>query len=170
MAGGEIAEREVADADAQEAERGMAHGGGHAADLAVFAFDELEREPGVRDGFADADGGIAWRKGGWWGEKADAAGERAEVAEVESAAAEARERIRRWNTFDLGPVFAAVGVLGIEQAGIEAGFVAEEEEAFGIGVEAAEGVNVFGEREVSEGAPAGAGLGRELGEDAVRFV
>jgi len=54
-----IAEGESADAFAKEAEAGEADGGGHAADLAVFAFAEFESEPGIDDFLANADGGIA---------------------------------------------------------------------------------------------------------------
>ena len=43
-----------------------------------------------------------------------------------------------------GGVFALVSVAGIEEAGVEAGLVAEEEEPLGIGVEATEGIDVRG--------------------------
>jgi len=42
----------------------------------------------------------------------------------------------------LGPVFAAVGVLGIEEAVVQRGLVAEEKEAFGVGIEATERIDV----------------------------
>lgn len=63
-----------------------------------------------------------------------------------------------------------MGVARIEEAGVETGLVAEEQEALAVGVEAAEGVNAGGQAEVGERAPFGAGLGRELREDAVGFV
>ena len=70
----------------------------------------------------------------------------------------------------MGPVFAAVGVLGIEEAVVQRGLVAEEKEAFGVGIEATERIDVAGQIEVGEGAPTRSGLGGELREDAVGFV
>ena len=45
----------------------------------------------------------------------------------------------------MGEVGAGVGGFGIEEAVVEAWFIAEEEEAFGIEVESTEGVGVWGE-------------------------
>ena len=153
----------MADAHADEAEGGVADGGGHAADLAVFAFGEGEAEPGVGHVFAEAHGRVAGREIGGDVEERDVAGRGAVVAEGEAAAGELGEGGGSGDAFDEGGVFALVGVVGIEEAGVEAGLVAEEKEAFGIGVEAAEGVDVRRQVEIGEGAPAGAGLGRELG-------
>jgi hypothetical protein len=36
--------------------------------------------------------------------------------------------------FDLGPVGAGVGLLGVEELGVESGFVGEKEEAFAVAV------------------------------------
>ena len=69
----------------------------------------------------------------------------------------------------LGPVSAGVGVLGIEQFGVQSGFIGKKKESFTVAVEAAEGVNVFGETEFGQGALSGV-VRRELGEDAVGFV
>ena len=52
---------EVADFDADEAEGWMPNGSGHATNLAIFSFDELEFEPRGGNGFAEADGRIARR-------------------------------------------------------------------------------------------------------------
>ena len=62
-----------------------------------------------------------------------------------------------------------MGGFGIEEAVVEAWFIAEEEEAFGIEVESAEGVGVRGEGEFGEGSLAGLVRG-ELAEDAEGFV
>ena len=92
------------------------------------------------------------------------------AVEIEAATRQAGEGIGGRDALDLRPVFAAVGVLRIEQPGVEAGLVAEKEEAFGVGVEPAERVDVFWEVEVRERAPTRAGFGRELREDAVGLV
>ena len=169
-AGGEITKGKVADAGAEQAERGVANGGGHAADLAVFSLREFEGEPGVGDGFSHADGRDARSDGGSGIEQARATGQRAIVVDRDAAAGEAGEGIRGRGAFNLRPVFAAMGVARIEEAGVETGLVAEEQEALAVGVEAAEGVNAGGQAEIGERAPFGAGLGRELREDAVGFV
>ncbi len=122
----------------------MAHRGRHAADLAVFAFDEFEGEPGVGDVFADADGRIAWRQSGRGIEQARGARQCAVVVERDATAGETDDGVGGRDAFDLRPVFAAVCVFRIEQTRVQARLVAEEQEAFRVGVEAAEGVNVFG--------------------------
>jgi len=169
-AGGEITKEKVADAGAQEAERGVADGGGHAADLAVFSFDEFEGEPGVGDGFSHADGRVARGEGGSGIDEARATGQRAVIVDHDTAAGESGEGFGGGRALDLGPVFAAMGVARIEQSGVEAGLVAQEEQALAVGVEATEGVDAGGQGEVGERAPFRAGLGRELREDAVGFV
>lgn len=70
----------------------------------------------------------------------------------------------------MGPVFAAVGVLGIEETVVQPGLIAEEKEALGVGIEATERIDVGRQTEVGEGAPTRSGLGGELREDAVGFV
>ena len=75
MAGGQGGEAEIADADAEEAEGGVADGGGHAADLAVFAFDEFEADPAVGHAFPKADGRDAGRDFGLGFEQPGATGE-----------------------------------------------------------------------------------------------
>lgn len=91
------------------------------------------------------------------------------VALEGDAGGEAVEGFLGRDPFDLGPVGAWVGAVWVEEAGIEAGFVAEEEEAFGIGVEAAERIDVPGEAEPGERAVRGTVRG-ELAEDPVGFV
>ena len=74
-----------ADADAEEAERGVADSGGHAADLAVFAFGEFDGDPGVGNVFAKADRWIARREIGRCIEKSGTARKRAVFAERDAA-------------------------------------------------------------------------------------
>jgi hypothetical protein len=167
---GERFEREGANADADQAERGVADGGGHAADLAVFAFGEFEGEPGVGNVFADANRWVALREVRRCIEKVGTAGERAVFAERDTAGGKAGEGVGRRDAFDLGEVFPRVGVAWVEEAVDEGAFVGEEEKALAIGVETADGVDARREVEGGERAPLRAGLGGELGEDAVGFV
>src|SRR2546425_4730252 len=52
----EIAQSDRTDGNANEAQRRMAHGRGHAADLPVLPFAQGDLEPGRRDGLAAPDG------------------------------------------------------------------------------------------------------------------
>lgn len=71
--------------------------------------------------------------------------------------------------FDLGPVFAFVGVTGMQELLVPAGFVAEEQQALGVGIQAADGIDVFGELKFGEGT-VGRAVAGELGQHAVGFV
>jgi hypothetical protein len=174
---------ELADGDAEEAEGGMADGSGHFADLAVAAFVEGEFEPAGGDVLADADRGIAgWDKEGcgsgrdgrdarapWFWVDAGGLGGEGLASFYDNSGAELLEGGFGDFAFDLGPVGAGVGVFGVEEIGVESGFVGEKEEAFAVAVEAAERVDGFREAEFGQGALSGV-VGGELGEDAVGFV
>ena len=171
FADGEIAEGEGADALAQEAEAGEADGGGHAADLPVFAFAELEAEPGVDDFLANADGGIAVGDGRGLLEGLGAAGHAAVTFDNESSAAELSEGCFIWDAFDEDEVAATMVEAGIQQAVFERFLVGEEEEALGVHIETAEREALRREIELLEGALSFvAGVGIELAEDAEGFV
>ena len=60
------------------------------------------------------------------------------------------ERFGRGNSLDLHPVCTRMGVARMEKALVPLGFVAEQEQSLGIGVEAADGVNAGRERKISE--------------------
>ncbi len=169
-AGREIAERERADPRSHQAQRRMADRGGHAADLAVLALGQLQREPRVGHALAMANRRVARGERGRGRQEPRPARLGAKITEVEAAPLEAAERRGVGHALDLRPIFAGVPVLWIEEAGVEAGFVAQQQQALGVGIEAPEGVAVPGQREVRERAPARAGFGRELREHAVGFV
>ena len=167
VAGGEVGgETESADGDAEEAEGRVADRGGHFADLAVAAFVQGEFEPAGRDVLAVADRWIARRK--IWVDAFGFGGE-GYFSFDDDTVAQFLQRIFGHLPFDLGPVSAGVGVFGVEEFGVETGFVGEKKESFAVAVEAAEGVDVFREPEFGQGALSGM-IRRELGEDAVWFV
>lgn len=168
MAGLERCEVKSADTHADQAQRGVADGGGHASDLAVTAFDEFEGDPAIGNGFPHANGRVSGRDCGLGVEQPSAAGEGG-AALNEDATAEAGEGFRGGDAFDLDPVLTRVGVFGLEEPLIPVGFVAEEEETFGVGVEAADGVDAGWELEFGEIAVWGT-VGGELGENAPRFM
>ena len=148
----------------------MADGGGHPSNLAVLTLGELERDPGVRDVFPMTDRRIAGRQLRGRIEQPDTTGPGAEFTEVDSAALEAAQRLRVRHALHLRPVLAPVGMTWIQKAGVQAGLAAQQQQALGIGVETAEGINAFWEREVGQRAPAGTRFGSELGQHAVRLV
>ena len=62
-----------------------------------------------------------------------------------------------------------MGVFRVEQASVESGFVAEKKEAFRIGIETPERVNIFWESKLSQGAVGGAIWGK-LGNHPIGFM
>jgi len=62
-----------------------------------------------------------------------------------------------------------MGVFRVEQAGVESGFVAEEQEAFRIRIKSTKGVNIFWESKLSQGAVGGAIWGK-LGNHTIGFM
>jgi len=143
-------------------------GGGHAPDLTVAAFDEFEFDPAVGDILAKTDGRIARGDDRLGIEERDPAGTGAVILDGDTGS-ELLEGFRGGNPLDLGPVGAGMAAFGIEQAGIQAGFIAEEQQALGVGIESAEGVDVGWKTEPGEGT-VGRTVGGELAEDTVRFV
>ena len=133
LAGGEVGgEMELADGDAEEAEGGMADGGGHFADLAVAAFVEGEFEPAGGDVRADADrGGAGGDEEGcgsgrdgraarapWFRVDAGGLGGEGLAAFDDDAGAELLQGGLGDFAFDLGPVGAGVGVFWVEEIGV----------------------------------------------------
>lgn len=147
----------------------MANRGGHAAHLTVFALGELKREPGIGNAFAKPDRRIARRQGWWRVERSNAAAARGVVADPD-AAFEFCQSDGIGDALDLRPVFAAMAALRIEEIGVEARLVAQEQQTLGVGIETPERVNVFRKREFGERAPARSDFGSELRKDAVGFV
>lgn len=149
----------------------MTDGGGHATDLAVFAFAEFEADPGVDDGFAKSDGWVAFGDAGVLLEGAGAAGEATVAFDDDLSATKFFEGGLIGFAFDEDEVATAVLVFGIEEAVFESFFVGEKEEAFAIHVKAAEWEALWGKGKTLQGVlfffP---GVGVELAEHSVGFV
>ena len=176
----QIRKGEVADARSKQAQGGVADGGGHAPNLAVFALVEGEGEPAVGNVFSEAYRRLSRReRGDLTGGHAPHPQRGAGVVGQPNAGGEAGERLGGRYPFNLHPIFAFVGVTRVEQPGVESRFVGKQQQALAVGVEPAKGINpgwqarAGGEgrgSEVGEGFPRGPGLGGELGQDAVGFV
>ena len=91
------------------------------------------------------------------------------VAGYADSGFEAVEGLGCRDSFDLSPIGAGVSEFRVSEAVLESAVVGEEEESFGVVVEAAGGVDVGDGDEVGEGWVA-LGRGGELAEDAVGFI
>ncbi len=67
------------------------------------------------------------------------------------------------------PIGARVSATGIEEAGVESGLVAQEEQALAVGIEAPDGIDARREAEAGKGA-VGRAVRGELREDAAGLV
>ena len=92
----------------------MADRGRHAADLAVLAFGEFERDPTSRHGFAEADGRMARTNFRLRIEQPCARG-KCFAALNGKPLRELFERIGRWSAFHLRPIRARMRAAGVQQ-------------------------------------------------------
>ena len=114
---------------------------------------------------------IGGSRGGHLGlriENPGAAGQRLALLEGEPCA-ELEQRLRRGHSLDLRPVFAFMGVAGMQQSLVQPGFVAQQQQPLGVRVKPAQGVNALGKAEFSQGA-VGRTVRRKAGEDAAGLV
>ena len=139
----QIIEREAADADAEETKGWESDGGGHAADLAVFAFGEGELDPGGGHRLAETHGRITrWMR--WLGiESRGEAGKGAEVLQIQAAALQKTESLLGDLSLDLGVVGAGMALAGIDEAICPAGLIAEQNEAFRIAIQSPNGIDML---------------------------
>jgi len=150
LAGGEGGEIEGADTHPDEPQGWVADGGGHAADLAVSAFDEFEGDPAIGDGLTHPDGRGPWGDVRLRFQEPGTAWE-GRAALDDDTLAELVDGFGVGYSFDLDPVPAGMGMSGLEQSLIPMGFIAEEEETLGIGVQSSDGVDAGRELEFGEG-------------------
>src|ERR1035441_11135179 len=106
----------------------MSDGGGHAADLVVLAFGQLQANPTGGYGLAEADRRVARGKVRLRVENPGAAGQSLAFLDDESFC-KLEQGVRRGNSFNLDPVFALVGVARVQESFIQAGLVADQEQS-----------------------------------------
>ena len=151
-----------------EAEGGMAHGSSHFSDLPVFSFCQLENDPGIGNAFSKTNRGIPGGQGGLGFQKPGPAW-KGFASLDEQSLGKFFQGIGRWDSFDLGPIGPGVALFRIEQPTVQAGLITEEKKSFGVRIQPAEGIDVFGKAELGEGSVRGPIQG-ELGKHPVGFV
>ena len=60
--------------------------------------------------------------------------------------------VRGRDPLHLGPVGTGVPFFRVKQSAVQAGFIAEQKHAFGVGIQPAQGINVFRKPKFSEGS------------------
>src|SRR5947207_14971638 len=102
----------------------MSYGGGHAADLAVFAFGQLKRNPAGWDSFAKANRWNSRRQIWLRIEQPTTRGKYPALAN-EQAFFKLSESFVGRNALDLRPIDAFVRVFWMQQPFVQFGFIAE---------------------------------------------
>ena len=97
----------------------MADGGGHAADLAVLPFEQLQANPTSRHGLAEADRRVTRGNLRLRVQNPGAAGQGLVFLNDESFR-QLEQGVRRGDAFDLDPVFALMGVTRVQQSFVQA--------------------------------------------------
>ena len=164
----QIAEPEISDAHAHQPQRRMADGRRHPPHLAVLALDEFQSDPAIRHALAKADGRIARRHLGLRFQQPCAA-RQGLVALNHQTVLHFVQHLARRDLLHLRPILALVGVARVQEFFIPVRLVAQEQQALGIRVESADGVNVFRKTEFRQRTVRRAVVG-ELRQHAVRFV
>src|ERR1035437_6273263 len=145
-AGRQVAELKASNSHPDEPQGWMADSRRHAADLAVLPLEQLQANPTSRHGLTEADRRVTRGNIWLWLQNPGPAGERLACLNDQSLR-QLEQGVRRWNPFDLDPVFALVGVTRVQQSFVQGSLVAEQQQTFGVGVEPANGIDVLREAE-----------------------
>lgn len=131
----EVAKRKGSNPFAEKTETGMSDCGGHAADLAIFAFTEFQADPGVDDVFAIADRRITIGNGGSLLKGSGPTREAFVAFDDDGSASEFLEGGRLGLSFHEDEIATAMLKAGIQQAILQGFLVGEEKQAFRVHVE-----------------------------------
>lgn len=147
----QIAQPKISDAHAKQAQGRVTDRGGHFADLAIFSFHQFQRNPAVLDGLPKTNRRIARRDDRLRIKDASVAGE-CFAAFDHDATFQFTQLFHRWNPLDLRPIFPLMSLTGVKQLPVQLRLIAHEQQAFGIGVEPANGPYLLRKTELRKGA------------------
>jgi hypothetical protein len=166
--GWNIPEPEKSDPHPDEAQSGVSDGGGHATDLAVFAFSESEGDPASRNRLSEPDGRFARREIRLRLEEPRAA--RPDAASLNHQVLFELPQCGRFrNAFDLDPILAFVSAGGMQEAMVQIRFIAQKQKTLRIRIQPSDRVNPFWKTKLRQRAVARS-ISGELRKHPVRFV
>ena len=113
-------------------------------DLPVPAFHQFKGDPALGDVPAETDRRVAGPHIGLGFEEPRLARQRP-AASNRHAPRKGLQRLRAGNAFDLRPVKAGMPVAWIEELHVQRGFIAQQQKALAVGIEAAYGIDTGGE-------------------------
>lgn len=146
----------------------MPDGRRHSPHLPVLAFDQFESNPAIGNIFADTNRRVArWHLR--LRLKQPCAARQCFVTLNLNATRETPKRLRGRDALHLRPVRAAMAVLRMQQALVQFGFVAQQQQSFGVRVETANRIDIFWKTKLCKRA-IGRTVRRELRKHAVGFV
>src|SRR5689334_6874283 len=116
----------IADSHTDQTQRRMTNCSGHFSDLAVFSFDQLQRQPARGDCFSEANG---WVARGYFGLRIEQVGRAGEglAALNDETLFQGTQRRGIRNPLNLNPILAFMSMSWVQQPLVERGFIAEEE-------------------------------------------
>jgi len=140
---------------------------GHFADLPVFAFDQLKRDPAIGNTLAKTNGRVArryhcrpsehlWKEIGIGkdGLRLNQPGPARQGFTTldHDAVFKSLQFFWRRNPFNLNPILTLMSAAGMQEFLVQVRFIAQQEQPFGIGIEAADGPDIFRKTELCKGA------------------
>ena len=146
----------------------MSYCRGHAAYLSVLSFNKFEGDPTVGDALAKANGRFTRRHCRLRIEENCAAGKGLMSLNFQ-ARLQLSEGGHGGDAFHLHPIGSSVRILRVQQPLIQIRLIAQEQQSFGIGVEAANGIHARRKTKIGERAMRRS-IRRKLRNNSVRLV
>ena len=146
----------------------MSNRSGHTPDLAILAFDQNEFEPDVRNIFPKADGRVTRWNFRLRLQNSGGARERFILLDGHPFG-EMSQCLGTGDALDLRPIRSFVALLRVQEPFTKSGFIAQQEQTFGVGIEPAERIDRSWKTEFGQSA-VGRTIRRELREHPVWFV
>ncbi len=141
---------------------------GHPPHLPVLALDQFQTNPTVPNVFAETNRWIPRRDHRLWFQKPGPAWQ-GPPSLYDDAFLQLPQRFRGRNSFNLRPVNPPMAVSRVQQSFVELRLVAQQQQAFAVGIEPADGINVLWKPESGQRSTIRS-VRRELRNHTARFV